>query len=156
MPQELKETIAPTEVVATQEEADRKNAEYIANTSMPHDEKWRYISQTEADRRAKLYGQSEDVGQFRAKPILNWYDWAYKNWGTKWGAYEVSILKQEEGRLVLQFDTAWSSPEAIFDTLVADGFEVNCAWQDEDESNFGEYGEPWDVFEKRIEYNFIG
>lgn len=155
MPQELKETISPTEFVPTREEADRKNRESQARNLMYDEGKVRFISQAEADRRAELYGD-DNGNSFNPQPVLNWYDWAKKNWGTKWGAYDVSIIKQEDSRLVLQFDTAWNCPTTIFDDLVADGFEVNCFWQDEDESNYGEYGEPWGVFNKHIEYDFIG
>lgn len=155
MPVELKETVSPTEVVATQEEADQKNKEYFDKRTFPTDEKYRYISQVEADRRAKLYG-TDNGNRFDRQPVLNWYDWARINWGTKWGAYDVSVLYQSKDRLVLQFYTAWSSPTPKFDKLVADGFEVNCMWQDEDESNYGEYREPWGVFERRIEYEFLG
>jgi hypothetical protein len=144
MPVELRETDSPTSVVATQEEADEKNKEYCESGNV-HGGTVRYISQVESDRRAKLYGR-DNGNRFTPQPVLNWYDWARINWGTKWGAYDVSIIHQSATKLVLQFDTAWSTPEPIFERLVGEGFEVNCFWEDEGGPE-GEYGHPYDVFD---------
>jgi hypothetical protein len=43
----------------------------------------------------------------------NWYDWAIKYWGTKWGCYDVSfdpIYKTDSGEYEMQinYSTAWS------------------------------------------------
>ena len=35
------------------------------------------------------------------------YDWCIKNWGTKWGAYEIS-LDETPKKLSYTFDTAWA------------------------------------------------
>jgi len=42
----------------------------------------------------------------------NWYTWRLKNWGTKWNCYDIIISDTE-----VQFDTAWSCPEAIIKHL---------------------------------------
>lgn len=47
----------------------------------------------------------------------NWYDWGISNWGTKWNAYELAISEDTPERLVFNFDTAWSSPDPIFNAL---------------------------------------
>ena len=47
----------------------------------------------------------------------NWYDWNYANWGTKWNAYELTISEDTPERLVFKFDTAWASPDPIFNAL---------------------------------------
>lgn len=97
-------------------------------------------------RRLKKYG------------AINWYDFACENWGTKWGAYDVIVLHEDDKRLALEFNTAWSPPEPIFDELVKRGYKVNCIWQDEDPSNQGEYGDPYESFEidQRISVDYIG
>ena len=41
----------------------------------------------------------------------NWYDWAWKNWGTKWNACDSIIDKSES---TMEFDTAWATPGKIF------------------------------------------
>lgn len=161
MPEELKETVSPTQVVETQKEADIINKKYLKNSSdwLAGDQKIKAISAAEAKRRIEKYGgiagrTSEDLvsellndGFVIRTGILNWYDWACKHWGTKWGAYNVEKLYISPTKLVLKFDTAWSSPEPIFDKLTEMGFTVNCIWQDEDPTNEGEYGNPYDVFE---------
>lgn len=44
----------------------------------------------------------------------NWYDWAVKNWGTKWNAAPLEWGPREHERIEFLFDTAWSPPEPIF------------------------------------------
>ncbi|NMG64339.1 hypothetical protein GPA19_05190 [Azoarcus indigens] len=68
----------------------------------------------------------------------NWHRWNSKKWGTKWNAYKLSIVEDEPGKLVFQFDTAWSSPTPILDVIaewfpelhiVAEYFdEGHCFW----------------------------
>ena len=41
-----------------------------------------------------------------------WYDWCVENWGTKWG---VSRFSCNENTMI--FETAWSTPEPIFEKL---------------------------------------
>lgn len=47
----------------------------------------------------------------------SWYSWSIANWGTKWNAYSLEIVEEDEGRLEFTFDTAWSPPEPIFAAL---------------------------------------
>lgn len=47
----------------------------------------------------------------------DWYSWSVANWGTKWGAYSFAVLNTAPGRLEFRFDTAWSTPEPIFEKL---------------------------------------
>lgn len=41
-----------------------------------------------------------------------WYNWSYKNWGTKWNACECNVYDN-----VIEFDTAWSAPFPIYEAL---------------------------------------
>lgn len=41
------------------------------------------------------------------------YEWCLKSWGTKWNAYNQTRLSDTE----VYFDTAWATPEPIFDLL---------------------------------------
>lgn len=48
----------------------------------------------------------------------DWYDWACANWGTKWNACDpTEFEKMDDGRISIQFDTAWSVPWPIVEKL---------------------------------------
>lgn len=47
----------------------------------------------------------------------NWYSWSCSEWGTKWNAYHTYIKVMSDDTMLLQFDTAWSCPEPIFDKI---------------------------------------
>jgi len=65
----------------------------------------------------------------------SWYDWSVDNWGTKWNARHTKIeeFPEEEGRVDIQFDTAWSAPFPVFQAIAAKfpqlAFEFS--WTDE-------------------------
>ena len=53
---------------------------------------------------------------------LNWYDWSYEHWGTKWNACDPKVEHSDmvcdgtnEARIT--FDTAWSAPIPVFEAL---------------------------------------
>ena len=46
-----------------------------------------------------------------------WYDWRVQNWDTKWDCYDVDIIDEDPENMEIQFNTAWSPPEAICDAL---------------------------------------
>ena len=50
-----------------------------------------------------------------------WYEWCNHNWGTKWNAYHQHIGYLDEEELYLEFDTAWSPPEPVYEAI-ADRF----------------------------------
>ncbi len=41
--------------------------------------------------------------------VANWYDWANKNWGTKWNACD-STYSLDGDEVFIEFDTAWGPP----------------------------------------------
>jgi hypothetical protein len=44
-----------------------------------------------------------------------WYDWAIKNWGTKWNAYHQGDERDAEN--IIYFQTAWSAPIELMQRL---------------------------------------
>ena len=42
-----------------------------------------------------------------------WYDWRLQNWDTKWDAYDVEVTDDDPDQLEVEFNTAWSPPEAV-------------------------------------------
>jgi len=144
-PDEIARTGSPTQIVATQEEADKINEEHGKSPFNEGIDIWA-ITEEEKQRRLKKYG------------AINWYDFHCDKWGTKWGAYDVSIIANKDDELVMQHDSAWSPPEPIWDKLSEMGFTVNAVWQDEDPSNQGEYGDPYEAFDidHRITVEYMG
>lgn len=45
----------------------------------------------------------------------NWYTWSNANWGTKWGAYNVSVSNQSDTKIEFHFDTAWSPGYPVYE-----------------------------------------
>lgn len=109
MPPELNDTVSPPQVVETQEEADKINAEH---KEFPGIGPVKAITKAEAERRLKEYGAT------------TWLDWAYSNWGTKWNAYSVRYIGGNDTTLVIEISTAWGTPTAIWDALEAQGYKV--------------------------------
>ena len=46
-----------------------------------------------------------------------WYDWRVQNWDTKWDCYDVEVVDPDPENLEIEFNTAWSPPEAICHAL---------------------------------------
>lgn len=70
----------------------------------------------------------------------NWYDWAVKNWGTKWDTHIDDYTVGDDGTTaVINFNTAWSPPIFYYDRLVEKGFNVNATYTEEGMGFAGHY-----------------
>ena len=66
----------------------------------------------------------------------DWWNWRNNNWGTKWNlvpdpegnltGYEVT--GQSEDFLQLEFETAWSPPAGIYDTIFEKYPDLTVSW----------------------------
>ena len=65
----------------------------------------------------------------------NWYDFSRLHWGTKWNAYEVEILQDEDRSLFVSFLTAWDSPRGIAERIkeYCDKYNLYLDWNAEHE-----------------------
>ena len=45
------------------------------------------------------------------------YNWEKENWGCKWGAANSVIVEEWEGHVEYAFDTAWSPPIELLETM---------------------------------------
>ena len=52
-------------------------------------------------------------GEGKLKGVLKGYDWETKNWGTKWGACDITLW-EHEGTLEYSYETAWSPGDEWF------------------------------------------
>ena len=57
-----------------------------------------------------------------------WYDWRLQNWDTKWDAYDVVVTDDDPESLEVEFNTAWSPPEAICHALREQYPDVSVSW----------------------------
>ena len=57
-----------------------------------------------------------------------WYDWRIQNWDTKWDAYDVVVTDDDPECLEIEFNTAWSPPEAICNQIREDYPDVSVSW----------------------------
>lgn len=56
-------------------------------------------------------------GDHYDKTGRNWYNWSIENWGTKWNSYDNVMIVDDPECLIFVFDTAWSTPLPILETL---------------------------------------
>ena len=57
-----------------------------------------------------------------------WYDWRVQNWDTKWDCYDVVVTDDDPECTEIQFETAWSPPEAICSALREQYPDVSISW----------------------------
>ena len=57
-----------------------------------------------------------------------WYDWRIQNWDTKWDAYDVEVIDEDHDCVEIQFNTAWSPPEAICSALREQYPDLAISW----------------------------
>ena len=57
-----------------------------------------------------------------------WYDWRLQNWDTKWDCYDVVVTDDDPDQLEVEFDTAWSPPEAICNEIREQYPDLAISW----------------------------
>ena len=57
-----------------------------------------------------------------------WYDWRVQNWDTKWDCYDVVVTDDDPECTEIEFNTAWSPPEAICRALREQYPDVSISW----------------------------
>ena len=68
---------------------------------------------------AKVEGDYGVSHRFKSTDVADdrWYDWRLQNWDTKWDAYDVNIVDDDPENMEIEFNTAWSPPEAVCHAL---------------------------------------
>ena len=77
--------------------------------------------------------QTDSFGQhlrFQSTGTLDqrWYDWRCQNWDTKWDCYDVEVTDDDPDQLEVEFNTAWSPPEAICNELREQYPDLAVSW----------------------------
>ena len=96
------------------------------------------LKELEAKHKAKLDDPEVwDLGEkyyenLRDYGAKTWYQWSYRNWGTKWNAYDCEPANVEDRSLC--FHTAWDGVPKII-AKIAEQFpdvDIVYSWADED------------------------
>lgn len=85
---------------------DFKDIEQYAKGFIPNDEA-RKLNIFSLEKLGDTY-----INNVKEYGSPTWYDWCCDNWGTKWGACRFSCDKT-----TMIFDTAWATPEPIFERI---------------------------------------
>ena len=125
MPEEIQKTNSPNNIVSEEEYAER-----VANGTTS-EEKYdgrlihHYQTQAQVDALIEKYGACE------------WYEWAIRNWGTKWGDNELKVDDNGSGTILIQYESAWSPlADHILESLFND--LQDCEYICEEEQGCGE------------------
>ena len=73
------------------------------------------------------YGVSQ---RFKSTGVADdrWYDWRLQNCNSKLDAYDVRVTDDDPDQLEVEFDTAWSPPEAICHALREQYPDLSVSW----------------------------
>ena len=101
----------------------------------PLDEKtagnWLHSKRGEGgELRVKVEGDFGISHRFKSTDVADdrWYDWRIQNWDTKWDCYDVEVTDDDPDQLEVEFNTAWSPPEAICHALREQYPDVSISW----------------------------
>lgn len=106
-----------------------EESEFDFNVLIPYPKEY-----AEKDRIAREY-EKENPGNWKDRPKDGFnsggYEWCIANWGTKWNAYNIEWIADYAE---MRFDTAWSTPEPIFEALKAKfpAIRFSVGYYDED------------------------
>ena len=77
----------------------------------------------------------------------SWYDYCVNEWGTKWDIepYEPVTL-DEDGRLTMSFDSAWSPPTQAYEKLLDLGFSLRAYYYESGMGFCGIWDEGFDDY----------
>jgi len=101
----------------------------------------------ESDENAQKALEDKEKANLEKYGYANWYDYCVNEWGTKWDIepYEPVSL-QEDGRLTMSFDSAWSPPTQAYEKLVDLGFSVRAYYYESGMGFCGIWDEGFDDY----------
>lgn len=75
----------------------------------------------------------EELAVFEHEGVNNWYDWANKNWGTKWGTYDEDFASK-----IMYYNSAWCPVKDTILQAFSDKYwlQFDVYGHDERESKF--------------------
>jgi hypothetical protein len=85
----------------------------------------------------KKDGTHNDGVQTELSSVMpDWWNWRNDNWGTKWNLVPTHdgdltayiTVEDSEGFIQLEFDTAWSPPNGIYEAIVDRYPDLSINW----------------------------
>lgn len=59
------------------------------------------------------------------------YDFCVTNWGTKWDVgNDGDVVVEDPNTVVFYFDSAWAPPAAVYEAMVAQGYEIEALYNE--------------------------
>jgi hypothetical protein len=116
-PNPLEEFSSPVRIVS-QEEYENQNQENLLFVG-------RAMTQEMHDRFVEQYGTAD------------WYEWARRHWGTKWGVYDIEEESVTDTEVILTYSTAWSPATGLW-AKVSEMFPT-LTFESEFVDEFGNY-----------------
>ncbi|CAB5221091.1 hypothetical protein UFOVP240_79 [uncultured Caudovirales phage] len=76
----------------------------------------------------------------------DWYAWNVNNWGTKWEATVYDWERVDEHTIFISFDTAWSPPIALYETIADEEWIVTAQYHEPGMAFIGKFEDGIDEF----------
>lgn len=113
--------------------ADKDTPEFDCNAVIPYPEKFKQMDEeakafaffgqmpnlTDDEREAAKKAYEAKWGTTQDGFNSGGYKWCCEDWGTKWGAYDVSMYMNPRRGMCLSFQSAWSPPLPVIRKLFA-------------------------------------
>ena len=101
----------------------------------------------ESDENAQKALEEKEKANLEKYGYANWYDYCVNEWGTKWdiSPYEPVTL-DEDGRLTMSFDSAWSPPTQAYEKLLDLGFSLRAYYYESGMGFCGIWDEGFDDY----------
>jgi hypothetical protein len=131
--------------------------EFIKRAQWSDEQRARFAAAMEELTPAELRMGEQALQALAETGHATWYSWNIAHWGTKWNAYDFSVVEEKPSTVeknavefVCRFDTAWSTPHPVFVQLAAMHPDL-VFWTDsyDEGGNFATHGEGTDgVFDE--------
>lgn len=87
-------------------------------------------------------GNMMDFGRTVPEPpesVWDWYNWNIEHWGTKWNAYDCTVIMVKRGYIEMVFRTALNPPVKWFEKTVElyPSLEFTLHWVNEEDMPYG-------------------
>lgn len=86
---------------------------------------------------------------FKPNPNGTWqYEWSVQNWGVKWDVEgdTIQVVQEDDDRIIVEFDTAWSPPIEFFKHLESLNYNVFAMYHEEGMAYCGIYANGFDDY----------